>query len=280
MFNIVDLAVVVALLFFIFRGYENGFLAGLLNFVSTAVSFTGAIIFYPALASVLNLYFTIGTNAANVIGFFSLLLVLEVIISILDSIVYKLFFISFLRFRFFSLMDKFLGIFPALFVGSLLLFTTLLLPIILPYDVGLRTPVKQSWVGQNVLPWITLLEPGIEKLINRLPTQSLFFIITPSPVSHKATKLNFPSDLTLTPDSIDETRMLALLNKERIERGLKPLKSDPEIAKVARAYSNDMFVRGYFSHYNPENLSAFERMSNRNIKFISAGENLAYAPTA
>jgi uncharacterized protein YkwD len=39
-----------------------------------------------------------------------------------------------------------------------------------------------------------------------------------------------------------------------------------------------MFERGYFSHYNPEGMSPFDRMEQAGIHFIAAGENLALAP--
>jgi uncharacterized protein YkwD len=73
--------------------------------------------------------------------------------------------------------------------------------------------------------------------------------------------------------------MLALVNAERVERGLKPLAADPEITPVARAHSQDMFSRGYFSHYTPEGKDPFDRMKSAGIKYYSAGENLALGQT-
>lgn len=73
--------------------------------------------------------------------------------------------------------------------------------------------------------------------------------------------------------------MLVMVNNERRKRSLKPLKTDPEIAVVAREHSEDMFLRGYFSHYTPEGVDPFERMHQRNIQFFIAGENLALSQT-
>jgi len=130
-----------------------------------------------------------------------------------------------------------------------------------------------------VLPRAYLLEPELERLLKRIPTQSLLFVITPAPTSKETTKLSFPVEIKLVESPVDEGKMFELLNKERIEAGLKPLEWDPEIVPVARAHSRDMFVRSYFSHYNPEGESAFERMDKAGLKFLAAGENLAYAPT-
>ena len=40
-----------------------------------------------------------------------------------------------------------------------------------------------------------------------------------------------------------------------------------------------MFARGYFAHDTPEGLSPFDRMREANVRFTTAGENLALAPT-
>jgi uncharacterized protein YkwD len=73
--------------------------------------------------------------------------------------------------------------------------------------------------------------------------------------------------------------MLDLINNERTSRGLKPLEADPELTEVARRHSADMFARGYFSHYTPEGEDPFDRMKDAGVKFRTAGENLALAPT-
>ena len=51
------------------------------------------------------------------------------------------------------------------------------------------------------------------------------------------------------------------------------------LRNLARAHSNDMFKRGYFSHYTPEGLSPFDRMEKAGINYQYAGENLALAPS-
>src|SRR5688500_19561546 len=73
--------------------------------------------------------------------------------------------------------------------------------------------------------------------------------------------------------------MLDLLNAERVANGLQPLAPDPELTEVARRHSADMFARGYFAHDTPEGLTPFDRMRQSNVSFLTAGENLALAPT-
>jgi uncharacterized protein YkwD len=73
--------------------------------------------------------------------------------------------------------------------------------------------------------------------------------------------------------------MLELVNQERIAAGLRPLAPDPELREVARRHSADMFERGYFAHATPEGRDPFDRMREANVHFVTAGENLALAPT-
>jgi uncharacterized protein YkwD len=73
--------------------------------------------------------------------------------------------------------------------------------------------------------------------------------------------------------------MLDLVNEARAENGLPPLAPDPELTEVARRHSADMFARGYFAHDTPEGRSPFDRMKDANVRFLTAGENLALAPT-
>jgi uncharacterized protein YkwD len=40
-----------------------------------------------------------------------------------------------------------------------------------------------------------------------------------------------------------------------------------------------MFVRGYFAHVNPDGKDPFDRMRDFNVRFMTAGENLALAQT-
>ena len=73
--------------------------------------------------------------------------------------------------------------------------------------------------------------------------------------------------------------MLELVNGERMAAGLRPLAADAELEQVARQHSTDMFARGYFAHVTPEGRDPFERMREADVRFLTAGENLALAPT-
>jgi len=73
----------------------------------------------------------------------------------------------------------------------------------------------------------------------------------------------------------EETQMLNLINQERSKNGLKPLKANSEIAKIARLKSKDIADNNYFSHTSPTYGSPFEMLKKYGISYLYAGENLA-----
>jgi len=67
-----------------------------------------------------------------------------------------------------------------------------------------------------------------------------------------------------------------LVNEERQVRGVSPiLGSDPELAAIARAFSEQMRDEGFFSHTSPSGVTLGQRLAARGYQFSSAGENLA-----
>jgi uncharacterized protein YkwD len=57
------------------------------------------------------------------------------------------------------------------------------------------------------------------------------------------------------------------------------LRADPALTPLARLHSRDMPARGYFSHLTPEGRDPFDRMRAAQVRYRTAGENLAFAPT-
>jgi len=73
----------------------------------------------------------------------------------------------------------------------------------------------------------------------------------------------------------DEEIMLELINEERTNRGLAPLKVHEGIREVARIKSKEMIELEYFSHYSPVYGSPFDMIRHFGYEFSAAGENLA-----
>ena len=71
-----------------------------------------------------------------------------------------------------------------------------------------------------------------------------------------------------------ERKIYQMINLQRQANDREALIWDEALAKVARAHSEDMAKRGYFSHVNPEGLSPMKRAEAARYKCNSMGENL------
>lgn len=277
-FNFVDFLVLFFLLFFLWQGYQTGFVAGLLNILSTVISFGAAILLYPDLASLFQSQFGWTENISFVLAFFTILIVIELVLSFIFHRLYSLATPIYRLISGFLIWDKIFGLIPSVLVGLFLVSLFLLLPLILPVKENIRDVVSQSWWGKNVLTKALVYQPQIEGLLNRLPYKNLAYLITPDPKSDKSVELSFPKEIKLIPDPKSEKAMFDFVNKERSKKGLNILVWDEELKKLARIHCLDMFEKGYFSHNSPDGRTPFVRMDNFGITYKAAGENLAYAP--
>ena len=81
-----------------------------------------------------------------------------------------------------------------------------------------------------------------------------------------------------------ENRLFELVNAQRVNYGLKPLKRSAKLSIIARGHSEDMARRNYISHYTPEGLSPTDRANKAGFKTTivykdrirkGVGENIA-----
>jgi uncharacterized protein YkwD len=173
--------------------------------------------------------------------------------------------------------NRVLGLLPGAADGLLHAMILALLLLSLPLHDGLsaqagesalaaRLAVPAEWMESRLTP---IFEPAVSRTMNRMMVK---------PQSSESVPLGFTvQDPKPRPDL--EAGMLRLVNEERAAQGLRPLQADPELAEVARAHSRDMFARGYFSHVTPDGQDPFERMRQAQVKYRTAGENIALAAT-
>jgi len=72
-----------------------------------------------------------------------------------------------------------------------------------------------------------------------------------------------------------ELAVLELVNVERANNGLPPIRWDSLLAETARAHSMDMMQRDFFAHVCPDGRDHRERMSDKGILWRVAAENIA-----
>jgi len=110
-------------------------------------------------------------------------------------------------------------------------------------------------------------EVGISELIKANPQ-----IKNPSFI-YVGQKINIPE---AAPLQTFEDEVIRLVNAERTSRGLPALTKNWQLSRVARYKSQDMILKGYFSHNSPTYGSPFDMMESFGLKFSSAAENIAY----
>lgn len=85
-----------------------------------------------------------------------------------------------------------------------------------------------------------------------------------------------PPNLTAQSDTIAqmEAKIRQRINEIRQERGLNSLQTNEPLAKVARAYSQQMAQKNFFSHTSPNGGTLTQRVSSVGISYRLVGENL------
>lgn len=72
-----------------------------------------------------------------------------------------------------------------------------------------------------------------------------------------------------------EDAILKLVNEERRPRGLSPLKPEEQLSEIARRHSEDMILRDFFAHTNPDAEAPNDRIFRQHRRLIGLGaENI------
>jgi len=172
------------------------------------------------------------------------------------------------------------GAIPALGVAAMLATLMLSVMVVLPI-AGLKPAVGDSVLGSRIIDSTGVVSSSVRRLL--VPdTSNNRRILESDPVSNPGEdafyKLQFPADLATQPDPAAEDRMLQKVNQARAQVGLSPLRSDTLLQQAARAHSADMYQRRYFSHKTPDGKTPYDRLHDLRFHYVTAGENIAFAP--
>jgi len=272
--NWIDLIILAVLVIYVIDGVRRGLILGLLDLVSFTFSFFAAIQLYDLAAVILQINFNLPLGIANALGFLFIGFASELLLSLsLRKLVVLIPF----EWRT-NKAIKVLGVLPALTNTVIISAFILTLFITLPIQGSIKNTILNSKLGG---PLVRNTQ-GIEKQLNAVfgdAVEETLTFLTVQPSSEDTVELHFTQTDTVI-DEASERKMFEFINQERVERGIAPLEfASSRLQDLARIYAQDMFARGYFSHYNPEGESPFDRMEYADINYLAAGENLALAPT-
>ncbi|HLD01837.1 MAG TPA: CvpA family protein [Patescibacteria group bacterium] len=277
--GVLDIIIVTVVLFYAYEGKALGFVTAFSDLLSFICSFILALKLYTFVALGLSAVTALPLGFAHALGFFLTALFSEVILSItFRKLTHRLPSLSPGRFsNSLKSADKHLGIIPGVISAFIILSFLFTVIVSLPSSPVLKKAVTDSKIGSKLITHTTTFEQTLNEIFGGALTDTLNFL-TIEPQSNETVDLNYQVQ-SPTVDQEAEEQMLEMVNKERAKRGLTLLVIDEELVQFARSYSLDMFQRGYFSHYNPEGESPFDRMEKAGITYTSAGENLALAPS-
>jgi uncharacterized protein YkwD len=271
--NLVDALLALVVLAGLYAGWRRGFVLGTLGLAVLVASLLAAFWGYPYPARWLEQNGWLASPWSLPAGFLGTFVVVRILLGVVANrlvaaVPHKAHVHSVNRTL--GLVPGFIdGLVNAMIVSVLLLAVPLLDGLtILTRESVIATRLSQpaQWLEARLTP---IFEDAVSRTTSRMVVQpgSRERIALPYTVAHPRPR----------PDL--EAQMLELLNRERAAQGLDPLRADPELVEVARAHSRDMFGRGYFSHIAPDGKDPFDRMRQAEVRYITAGENLALAPT-
>lgn len=276
---IVDLFIVIVLAAYAIDGYRRGLVLLLLELIGTFLTFYLAVLMANSVGSILIQYISMPSTLQRSVGFITAWIVLQTLYALLSYVIYPLIPKNIRE----SLTNHFTGAIPSVIKGVVIIAVVLTVLVVLPIQNKLKPAINESFLGAPMVRYVeTLTQRFIEENGEEL-SEALAFLRNSQIITSPKTQgedLKLPYTTTkVKPDPETETAMIALVNKERAKVGAKPLVADPALVPVARAHAADMFARGYFAHDTPEGKTPFDRIQEAGISYITAGENLALAPT-
>src|SRR3989344_1871932 len=270
--NWVDLVIIIVVILFAIEGQRRGFFVQVFDIIGFLVSLVTSLTLYPQAAQLLIRFFNLPKIAASPIGFLLIWVIAESIFFTIASQFFNRILVRYAN----ILINRVFGFLPAtanalLFSAFLLLFT-----VSLPIRPDIKKDVLDSKIGSVLVDNAQVLERPFNRIFGPIAKQTLTFL-TINPQETGSVPLEF-TQKQLTVDYSSEQKMFEFVNQERVKYGVGPLIFNQSLAEVGRAHSKDMFERGYFSHYSPEGKDVGDRLTETQISYSIAGENLALAP--
>lgn len=278
--NLLDVIVVIVIIFYAYEGYSLGFTLAALDLGSFILSFIIGLKVYPLVAKLLVTLFGAPLGFANAGSFFLLAFISEVFFGLALRRLLRLVRLGRVPgwlSKTYKTIDHWFGFVPGIISAFIVLSFLFTVIVSLPSSPLVKHLVTGSKIGSRLIANTSFFENRLNDIFGGALGDTLNFL-TVKPDSKETVALHF-SETKGTVDEEAEDAMLTLVNEQRKLAGVQSVSFDPALREVARQHSQDMFARGYFSHYTPEGTSPFDRMDKQDIQYTYAGENLALAPS-
>lgn len=272
--NPIDILLVILILLSVLNGYRRGFVHGVLDLAGWLLSLIVALRYYQPVARWIGPRVDLWSEVWDPpVAFVLIALIVAVSFQVVGNWLLRRLPKDIQERR----VNQLFGILPGFVNGLIITAIISALLLAIPLSEGLSERTRDSAIVNRLAVYAERLEGQLRPVFAEAIARTLN-LLTIRPDSNERVSLPFKVEHSRPRPDL-EKRMLDLVNQERQAAGLSPLAPDPELTEVARRHSSDMFARGYFAHDTPEGLSPFDRMRAANVRFITAGENLALAPT-
>lgn len=271
--NLIDLILLLIVLLAVWAGWSQGFILGFVDLIIWLGSLTAGFFAYKYCGVLLQKIFPALGAWKLPLAFFICIILARILL----AAIFNRFLRTAPRTAHTSGLNHAFGIFPGLVKGMIYatIFAVLLLTV--PLSDTISATARDSKIANNLAAKIEWLDDKLSPIFGEASKETVNKL-TVEPESDETVYLHYTVKNARVREDL-ESKMLDLVNEERTKRGLCALKMDPQLTMVARAHSQDMFQRGYFSHYTPERTDPFDRMKAAGVHFLAAGENLALGQT-
>ncbi len=274
---LVDIAILAVIAIGGYKGIRRGVILVSLEFLSFVIATVVALALYRMAGPIIKDFAAITLPLANLSAF----LIIWTVTEVLCGLIIRYGLLSRLRNK---LQPSWITRTGGAVLNGLKITTLVAVGLILfaglPLSAEIKQPVTDSYIGRAFLGLGGPLRQWLGNGLGGDLGEALnVFTVTSPPDGGKKVDLGFTTTEVKDNPAAEQT-MLELANHERSSRGLPPLTVNEPARQAARAYSTRMLAEGYFSHKDPDGHSPFDRLKAGGVKFRSAGENLALAPTA
>jgi uncharacterized protein YkwD len=273
-FNAVDIVLLLLVLVSVLNGWRRGFILGVLDLLGWALILIAGLRFYQPFAKWLGAQVDLWSEVWDrPIAFIFIALTVGVTVQIIGYALLR----RLPKGVHERPINQAFGLLPGLVNGLITAALVAALSLALPISESIHERARESGLVNRLAVYAQRLEATLHPVFAEAVAHTLN-LLTVQPDSHERVSLPYKVARSVPKPEL-EARMLDLVNQERARAGLRPLAPDPELREVARRHSADMFARGYFAHDTPEGRDPFDRIRESNVSFLTAGENLALAPT-
>src|SRR5438552_6217478 len=238
-FNVIDILLLLLVLLSVLGGYRRGFILGVLDLAGWVLSLLAGLRFYQPVARWL------GVNVRSLpqiwnrpLAFILIAVIVGLAVHLVGNVILRRLPKDIHQRQ----VNRLSGIIPGFVNGLITAAIVSALLLAIPLNEGLRERARASTTVNRLVVYTERLEALLHPVFGEAIAETLN-LLTVRPESNERVSLPY-TVAAPRPRPELETKMLELVNRERVAAGLHPLAPDPELAQVARQHSSDMFARG------------------------------------